>query len=304
MPDDGNVSLAEAFASADSELGSANPSEPETTLPVADGDEASAATKLDAAADATPDEEQGNDVEALEGFEELFGGDAEAGSVDVSSPEFLETKVTIDTVSGPETLTIAELQKGYMRQADYTRKTQDAAEQRRAATDAVEFYETFKTDPAEFARTIAVRAGLIEEGAQPIKNIEVAKIPTPESLEEMVEQRVQERLQSEPALKEAQLVKAREAVRATFDNIESEHKVKLSDGDRRAVIQEANRRGTTDLGLVFEAMLSRYNSQRSRRGAAPARPTSSATGETPAEERVPQTIAEAFAAAEAEYAGT
>lgn len=304
MPDEGIVSLAEAFGSAESELGLADSSVEATTQPVVDSQDASAPNTQDAEATDTPDEEQGTEDANLEGFADMFTKDGEQAAVDTASPDFLQLQVAIDTVAGSESVTIEELQKGYLRQADYTRKTQEVADQRRAAVEAVEFWETFRNDPQEFARAIAVRAGFIEEGATPIKQIEAAKIPTAEAIEEMVEERVQERLASEPAMREAKLAAAREAVRQTFEGIESKHNLTLDKGSREAVIAEANRRGTTDLELVFEAMLGQYRSNQPKRPAASNRPTGAAGGEKPAAEKIPDSVTEAFKMAEADLAGS
>ncbi len=305
MPDEGIISLAEAFASAESEVGLAEPTVTEPALPVGEADDASAATTQPAQGSDNPEEEQGTEETIdLDGFKELFTQESEETTVEPGSPEFLELPVTVDTVNGQETVSVGELVKGYLRQADYTRKTQDVAVQRRALNDAMEFYDTFRDNPQEFARTIAVRAGLLEEGAEPVKNIETAKIPTAETIEEMVEQRVQERLKDDPAIQEARLAQARNAVNNVFAGIEQDFSVRLDTDTREAVIREANQRGTTDLRLTFEAMLGRLRSQQSRRPAATARPTGApVTAEQAAAEKTPLTVEEAFKLAEADLAG-
>lgn len=304
MPDDGIVSLADAFGSAESELGLADPSVEATTQPVVESNDASAPNTTEVVTVDNPDEEAEPIGDTLEGFEDLFDGDVEESTIDTSSPEFLQTRVTIDTVEGPQAVTIEDLQKGYLRQADYTRKTQEVAEQRRAAHDAVEFYETWRKDPMEFARTLAIRAGYIQEGAEPVKPIEVAKFPTPESIQEMVEQQVQERLAADPSIKEAKLIEARKLINESFDGVEKQYGLKLNDKQRQAVLREATQRGTTDIPLVFEAMYARYQAQQSRRPSAPARPTGSAAGERPAAEATPNSLVQAFEMAEAELAGS
>lgn len=303
MPE-GTLSLAEAFASVESEMDSAGSVDTEAPLPGVEVEDASAVNKTEAVTeDTSVGEQEGREPLDLEGFEDLVDADA-AAAVDVSSPEFLETQVTFDTVRGSETVTIAELQKGYLRTADYTQKTQDVAEQRRAAKDAVEFYETFRGDPQEFARTIAVRAGLIDEGAEPVRNIDIAEIPTQEAIDKMVEERVSERLANAPEVQQAKLVAARAAVANEFAAIEAEFGTTLNQGQREAVIANANKRGTTDLKLVFEAMLGQLNSRRSRRDASAARPTSGAgVNAEVANEAQPNTLEEAFRQAEADLAG-
>lgn len=303
MPEEGINSLAEAFASAESEVGLAESAVEATTLPAVGSEDVSVANTPSEEVD-QPDEEQGAEFD-LDGFKELFVSDegAEQQVIEPGSPEFLELPVTVDTVAGEQTITIGEATKGYMRQADYTQKTQELAAQRQALSDAVELWNSFREDPDAFARTIAVRAGLIEEGAQPVKDIKAAEIPTPETIEQMVEQRVQERIANDPAVRDAKLVQARNAVANVFSGIEQKFNVQLDQASREAVIREANQRGTTDIELVFEAMLSRVRSQQPKRPGA-ARPTGTpVAAEQASQEQLPATLAEAFALAEAELAG-
>ena len=73
--------------------------------------------------------------------------------VKVETPQEQETKVE-ENVDKPNTvningeeITIDELTKGYLRQSDYTRKTQEIANQRKEVSDAVLLYETLKNNP-------------------------------------------------------------------------------------------------------------------------------------------------------------
>lgn len=51
-------------------------------------------------------------------------------------------------VDGIGEVTIQELKNGYLRQSDYTRKTQDVAKQRREMNEAIQLYENLKRNPA------------------------------------------------------------------------------------------------------------------------------------------------------------
>ncbi len=66
--------------------------------------------------------------------------------VEETKPVTEETKPITVEIDGKE-VTIEELKNGYLRQADYTRKTQQLANQRRELEDAVRFYEHLKSNP-------------------------------------------------------------------------------------------------------------------------------------------------------------
>lgn len=57
-----------------------------------------------------------------------------------------ETKPITVEIDGKE-VTIEELKNGYLRQADYTRKTQQLANQRKEFEDAIKLYEHLKNNP-------------------------------------------------------------------------------------------------------------------------------------------------------------
>ncbi len=61
-----------------------------------------------------------------------------------------ETKASIPekiTIDGVGEVTFEELQKGYLRQADYTRKTQEVSRKTKEVEEAVQVYEKLKANP-------------------------------------------------------------------------------------------------------------------------------------------------------------
>ena len=71
-----------------------------------------------------------------------------------TTPPVVETKPTTVEETKPITVeidgkevTIEELKNGYLRQADYTRKTQELSNQRKEVEDAVKLYEHLKNNP-------------------------------------------------------------------------------------------------------------------------------------------------------------
>lgn len=63
-----------------------------------------------------------------------------------TQPTVEETKPITVEIDGKE-VTIEELKNGYLRQADYTRKTQQLANQRKEVEDAVKLHEHLKNNP-------------------------------------------------------------------------------------------------------------------------------------------------------------
>jgi hypothetical protein len=93
-------------------------------------------------------EEVGNPVENPQ--------DDVAETVETEAPEVKEeTPFELDLDGEKLTLEqIKEFKKGYMRQSDYTRKTQEIATQRKETQDAIELYEYLRSNP-EIAKQLA-----------------------------------------------------------------------------------------------------------------------------------------------------
>lgn len=72
---------------------------------------------------------------------------------------------TVDIVVNGETITVplSELRNGYMRQADYTRKTQQIAAERELVQWAREMQEAFRADPAGSLRYLQEQLGLQDD---------------------------------------------------------------------------------------------------------------------------------------------
>lgn len=75
-----------------------------------------------------------------------------------------DNQFTIETVNGPEMVTLDELQKGYMRQADYTRKTQAAAEAAKRVEVLDRFESQLDSDPEGTLRELAAAYGVNLDG--------------------------------------------------------------------------------------------------------------------------------------------
>ncbi len=308
-----------AFQAAVDELGGEAPSETEATLPVVEAEPAAEQEQAPEApvdqaeevADANQPKVDAEMQELVDGFVDEEAGEAEADPVEafVNSEEFFNTRVELKTSEGNVTVDIGELTDGYLRQSDYTVKTQAVAAERDALKEASKFIAAFQADPVDFAKSLAVQAGLIEEGDTPVKVVEIAKVLSAEEVEAEVVKRVDERFDSDPRTADLVLAQAQATAIAEFARIEQEYSVNLTPEVRTSIIDEAARRGTGDLELVFEAMANRASvskrEQGSLRDAAPSRPTRpAAPGDADSEPSKPviETVEDAFVAAEAELA--
>jgi hypothetical protein len=209
-------------------------------------------------------------------------GEKDSGAADpieefLASDDFWSTEIVLDTSDGSERIPMSELRDRGLRLADYTRKTQALASERKGFEDAVEFHKAFANDPVGFARILAVKAQLIDEGDQPVGELEVAQIRSPEQLEAEIEARVQERFESDPRYTDMQIASARANVNAAFDEIEQARGVTLSPTIRQHIIDESVRTETTDFDLVLDAVLYKQSQQKQRSGEkrreAPSRPS-------------------------------
>lgn len=81
----------------------------------------------EAEADTAPEEDTAAEDEA-----EAVGDDDEDAGTDDAEEGDDDPEIEIDTPKGKQAVKLSELQKGYLRQADYTRKTMEVAEARKA----------------------------------------------------------------------------------------------------------------------------------------------------------------------------
>lgn len=310
---EGFADLNAAFEAADAELGEATPSDTEETMPVP---EVEAEASNEQAVEGTveqPDVAETTDVAEVDDElqalvneissvdDEEEGGKAASDPVEefLASDGFWSTEVQVDLGDGPEGKTLRELTDGYLRQADYTKKTQAVADAKGKNVDATEFFRVFEEDPVAFARALAVKANLIEQDAQPIAKIDVAKFTSPEEYQAAIDEAVEARFQADPRFTEMQTTGARNKVTAVFNDIEVERGIKLSADLRQHLVDIAVRSGTTDFNQVLDAEMYRQQQARSRaaetKRKAPSRPSSpGATTEKVEEPAIVADIDEAF----------
>lgn len=307
------MTVRDAFTAAKEELGMATPSDGDTGMPPVEPEPFAAVEQSDSPSLEQPTADEGGYSEAgqeladllAETLEDNQSGSEETGGPAPGSDEFWNLEVELDTVNGPETLTIRDLADGMLRQRDYTQKTQQLAEERKRLEQAEEFYSHFEQNPAEFIRSLAVQAGMLEKGARPVTDIPGAKIPTPSEIEAMVEARVRERLESDPEITEGKRQAQVAKIDRRFDELSKQFNMPLSQDLRIRILERAVADKTSDFGgvlakMILEAQRRQADTARVRESA-PARPRpggAMSSIEEPAER--PSTVAEAFAQAKAE----
>ena len=267
MPDGTQtLSMKDALAAARIELEAGASDDATSTQPVdvanvPDSDEqAPSPTQEQPAADegGINDDEDGLLASLMDTSVDSQNG-SESGLVP-GSDDFWSHAVTVQTVNGPETVSIRELSDGYLRQADYTKKTQSVADQSKHLDKASDFLKAFETDPEAFVRSLALQAGLIDESAGPIKDVPFAKIPTQEELDVRLEEMVNERVASDPRVKSAEMSEAQNQIDTEFVRLEGAYSMELPKKLRDSIVDEAIKTGSADLeGILTKRMVKAQN---------------------------------------------
>ncbi len=198
-------------------------------------------------------------------------------------------------VNGQATdVTKDELVSGYMRQADYTQKTQELANLGREADKALTLMKLLEEQPVETVRKLYQT---INSGA-PVASMVDANVTIPSSnpqtaptdVNALVDARVAELLASDPNLVSIQRSQALTQVNEVFAEIEEMYNVTLSDSDKEQTLLAAQRYDTDDIKFVFGGLMNQAAQQKealaNAKQAAPAAPTSAEpVTETPAGEK-------------------
>ena len=233
------LSVREAFDEAEAELALSEES-------------AEADTSADSEEESTDQEQLTVETPQEKGLFDDFDADPN------SEGEHSDEELYDVTVQG-ETLQVSldEALSGYMRQEDYTRKTQELKELQREAEKAMALTRMLKERPTETLRQLyqRINSGQPLDFVQDESAPEVKQTQTPD-IEALVEQRVQEVLANDPRLASFQQEQALREVNTIFSKIEKDYGVELTEADKTRVLDEAVKRNTDDLEFVFGAMYS------------------------------------------------
>jgi hypothetical protein len=276
----------QAVAEAFDELGEASPSDPLAAQP-ADETEILAEEPAEVESpEQSPELEPPASEVSEDDPEDLFADLEIESTTELETPA--ETVPTTFELPGiDEPVSLEELKNGYLRQADYTRKTQEVAADRNTSAKAIEFWEALTTRPQDVVRQLAEAAGLVEAGASPVKVIDLP-FRSETDIQAEVDRKVAETLESHPDIAQAQDIVALQWVESEFARIEQAHSTKLGPKSREIILKTAQVKNVDDLEMVFQALLARQQEQARQRDslkqAAPAKPTGKATQQSVTEE--------------------
>ena len=126
------------------------------------------------------------------------GSDSDDAPEDVFDFDSIKDKTVSVTVNG-ETFEVplAELRNGYMRQADYTRKTQQVAADADVLKWAREMQEAFRVDPAGSIRYLQEQFGLQTQNVDPFEDVDPEVKPIVDELRRTQQELAELRRQSQ-----------------------------------------------------------------------------------------------------------
>lgn len=290
MPDDdteGISSFADAVAAA-RELAQAG-DESDT-----DGDAPAVidpADNADDQADSDADTDQ-PDVEAE--ADSVFGDVAAELREDTNVDPFAVT-VEFEVDGEMRTQTVGELRDGYLRQADYTKKTQQLADERRAfeqeSAAAKKLMDQLREDPAGTVAALAIELKLVDESAISAQRVadlnDIYRVPDRETVAAEIEERAKELASEAPEVIEARQAAEVAAIQKEFADIEEQFGVKFSDNDRVLMMEHAVDIGVGDLRLTYLDLVNRAEvARKAKDQATPQRPSVS-SGDESADESAP-----------------
>lgn len=148
-----------------------------------------------------------------------------------TEPEEKDNSVEIEGIGKISVDDIKEWKQGYLRQSDYTKKTQSLASQRQEYEDAVNLYNYLKANP-ELASRLQDDS---YDGNQQYQQMTEKLNPFYQRLETLEQQLINQELDKEI----------------------NDLKTKYPDFNEVEILNEANKRGVTDLEFVYKAMSSK-----------------------------------------------
>ncbi len=186
-----------------------------------------------------------------------------------------------------------ELVDGYLRQSDYTQKTQELAESRKQLEAdnglANRLIEKLRDAPLETVAALAVEVGLLEPSQ--LEGINLAsldtefRVPSPDDVQAQIKAGINTAVESHPLVVEAQQEVFKQKIKAEFGEIEQQIGKTLTDRDRNAVMQKALEIGTPRLDVAFATLMREADLRRTQQetllAAAPVRPTGGDSGAEP-----------------------
>lgn len=208
----------------------------------------------DTQANVVQEEEAGEQVEEEEQVPTKLADLIKEDPPDEVAPDIKwDSKVSIPDVGE---VTLAELRDGFLRRADYTQKTQEVAELRKANERAVSLFERLQNDTVGTVAQLAFEVGLIDEGK--LKTVprsmaapKVTPVADEPDLDSLVAKKVEEVLKGLPQIKAIEEQQTNARVWNELDRIEHDYNVELDNDDKTAVIKYALKMGEPNLELAY-----------------------------------------------------
>lgn len=218
-----------------------------------------------------PTEESAEEADPADEVDEVFA------DVEIDEPAPAEPQEQVFQLPGiDEPVPLQEVLDGYLRQSDYTRKTQEVAAMRKDHERAISFWEAFTQHPKQVVLQLAKEAGL-EVGDVTVEKMVDMPFTSEEDLQAMIDAEVEKRLAVDPRIQAAQEQETLRWIEGEFSKIESDLEISLGPESRKKVLSRALAAGTDDLGMVTRAMLAELEAKQARtqalRQASPKRPT-------------------------------
>lgn len=190
---------------------------------------------------------------------------------------FNENSLTFE-VDGRQ-VTVDELKNGYLRQDDYTRKTQELSKLRGESENAIVLWEALQEKPQETIRALWQRV----QNGQPA----VEKPAEEVDIEALVAERVQAALAEHPAYRQTQEEEAMARVNGLIAEVEQRNNIKLNEADQMLLLERATELGTTDLNYAFYILQQEQKAFEQRVANASANSSSSAGRPSTEQEAIP-----------------
>jgi len=288
--EEGIPSFQDAVEAAMSELDLAEEESVEAAPVTADGGDQAEEAKTDQADSGKPEAV----VDSV--FDSELLDELEAQAADETD---MDAEVTLPGHDKP--VTQRELVDGYLRQSDYTQKTQELAESRKQLDAdnglATRLMEKLRDAPLETVAALAVEVGLLEPDQVDQSVLsqldEEFRVPTQDQIQKEIKAGIDSAVEAHPLVVEAQQEVFKQKIKAEFGEIEKQIGQTLSARDRNAVMQKALEIETPRLDVAFATLMREADLRRNQRedleAAAPVRPTGGDSGAEPITPDAPPT---------------
>lgn len=288
--EEGIPSFQDAVEAAMSELDLAEEESVEAAPVTADGGDQAEEAKTDQADSGKPEAV----VDSV--FDSELLDELEAQATDEAD---MDAEITLPGHDKP--VTQRELVDGYLRQSDYTQKTQELAESRKQLDAdnglATRLMEKLRDAPLETVAALAVEVGLLEPDQVDQSVLsqldEEFRVPTQDQIQKEIKAGIDSAVEAHPLVVEAQQEVFKQKIKAEFGEIEKQIGQTLSARDRNAVMQKALEIETPRLDVAFATLMREADLRRNQRedleAAAPVRPTGGDSGAEPITPDAPPT---------------